>query len=129
METTRTFPLVGGPFDGRENAMALDQPPEHLLIAIPDTSPRAGGEPATRVAVYRREQVGDGAGDRTTSTATARPAGSTPERRSASDAFRARDCDCRRGSSSGRRGPGAATPPQGQRRGAHQVVVRAAAPR
>lgn len=65
METPRTFPLVGGPFDGQANEMALDHPPEHLVIAIPDTSPHAGSQPETQVAIYLREQVEGGAGGQT----------------------------------------------------------------
>ena len=62
METPRTFPLIGGPFDGQANEMALEHPPEHLVIAIPAASPHAESTPETRVAVYLREQVDDGNG-------------------------------------------------------------------
>jgi hypothetical protein len=65
METPRTFPLIGGPFDGQANEMALAHPPEHLVIAIPAVSPQAGSSPETQVAIYLREQVPDGQGGQT----------------------------------------------------------------
>ena len=65
METPRTFPLVGGPYDGQVNAMALDQPPEHLVIAVPTAPSQAGSKPDTQVAVYLREQVAGGDGGAT----------------------------------------------------------------
>ncbi len=62
MATPRTFSLVGGPFAGQVNAMALAQPPEHLVIAVPTAPPQTGSTPETQVAVYRREQIADGRG-------------------------------------------------------------------
>lgn len=62
MDTPRTFPLIGGPYDGRANEMLLEEPPEHLVIAVPTAPPQAGSTPETRVAIYQREQVDDGTG-------------------------------------------------------------------
>ncbi len=65
METPHTFPLIGGPFDGQTNEMALAHPPEHLVIAVPITTTQAGNTPEPQVAVYLREQAEDRDGTQT----------------------------------------------------------------
>ncbi len=61
MDTQRSFPLVGGPFDGQTNKLLADHAPEHLLLPLPAAPSASSDEGKMQVAVYLREPTGDGA--------------------------------------------------------------------